>query len=139
MRPPYRNAFGEAERSVIYELLDYYRNREEDPPYCGIYQQKFEQSFSSFMGGGFSIAVNSGSSATYVAIKALELPKGSTVLMSPVSDTSTLISILLAGLNPVIVDCAPFSYNSNLAYFKQAYSSDVSAIYLVHFMAMLVI
>jgi len=132
VKAPYRNAFGAAERDAIREMLDYYKGAAQDPPYYGLYQQRFEAKFSDSMGKGFALAVNSGSSATYVAIKALELPLGSSILMSPVTDTSTLISIILAGHNPVIVDTSSDSYNANVSCFEHAYGSDVTAAYLVH-------
>ena len=130
--PPKRKAFGEAEILGIKECIDYYQELETDPPYDGFFQKRFEKCFTNKMGGGYSIAVSSGSSACYLAIKSLELPKGSTVLMSPVTDTSSLCSIILAGLRPVIVDTTKGSYNSSLNEFEQAYSEDVSAIYIVH-------
>jgi len=128
----YRNAFGEDEEKALLECISYYRKNKQDPPYDGFFQKKYEKAFSSKIGDGFTIAVNTGSSACYLAILSLELPKGSTILLSPVTDTSSLISIIMAGLKPVIVDTKFDSYNASLEEFMNAYSSDVSAIYLVH-------
>ena len=96
VKPPNRYAFGKEEIEAIKECIQYYQNLETDPPYDGFYQKRFEDDFSKKMGGGFALAVSTGSSACFLAIKALELPKGSSVLMSPVTDTSTLSSILLS-------------------------------------------
>jgi len=132
MKDPKRKAFGQEEHDMVQECLAYYLNSNEDFPYDGKYQKEFESMFSEKMGSGFSLATNSGSSAAYVALMGLELPRGSTVLMSPVTDTSSYMAIILAGLNPVIVDTQIDSYNACFDSFKRAYSIDVSAIYLVH-------
>ena len=131
MKAPSRKAFGDEERLSLLKCIEYYVDQENDPPYDGVYQKKWESLFSKKMGGGYCVAVSSGSNASYIALKALELKKR-TVLMSPVTDTSSLLSILMAGYLPVIVDTAKDSYNSSLEYFQQAYRSDVGAIYLVH-------
>ena len=132
IKAPNREAFGKEEINSINDCIKYYQDIKGDPPYDGLFQKRFEKEFSKKMGGGYSLAVSSGSTSCFLALQALELPKGSTVLMSPVTDTSTLCSILLCDLNPVIVDTKNSSYNSSLSQFKEAYSRDVSAIYLVH-------
>ena len=131
--PSPREAFGDNEISNIYKFVDYYRSKKADPPYDGKFQREYENNFSLKMGEeGFACAVSTGSSACFLAIQSLELPKNSRVLVSPVSDSSSLIGILLAGLKPILVDTQEESYNSGLKEFQEAYSSDVSAIYLVH-------
>jgi len=128
-----RVGFGDAESDMIVECIKYYRSNNQDPPYDGIYQKRFEEEFCKLIDqSGRAVAVCSGSAACYLAIKSLQLPKGSSVLLSPVSDTSSIMAILLADLKPIIVDTSPESYNSSLQQFSEAFSSDVSAIYLVH-------
>ena len=133
MLPPDRLAFGTNERNMVIECLNYYESLAQDPPYSGHFQQRFESDFSSKMHGGHSLAVSSGSNASYIAIRSLELPKNKNkILMSPVTDTSSLISILLAGYTPIILDTQRYSYNTSLEQVLDAYRSDVGAIYLVH-------
>ena len=132
MEAPFREAFGDDERNMVLQCIDYYGDRLEDPPYDGHFQRILEKEFANKLGGGFALAVSTGSAACYLAIKSLNLPANSTILMSPVSDTSSLSSIILAGHKPVIVDTLIDSYNSSAEQFEQAYSWDVSAIYLVH-------
>ena len=78
----HRNAFGEDEEKALLECISYYRKKNQDPPYDGFFQKKYEKAFSNKIGDGFTIAVNTGSSACYLAILSLELPKGSTILNS---------------------------------------------------------
>ena len=44
--------------------------------------KKFEKNFSKFLGIKFSIGVNSGYDAIYLAIKTLKLPEGSEIIYS---------------------------------------------------------
>jgi dTDP-4-amino-4,6-dideoxygalactose transaminase len=133
MRAPDRFAFGTNERNMVVECLNYYESQAQDPPYSGHFQRRFESDFSSKMRGGYSLAVSSGSNASYVAIRSLELPKNKNkILMSPVTDTSSLISILLAGYTPIILDTTRYSYNTSLEQVLDAYRRDVGAVYLVH-------
>ncbi len=131
-KAPAREAFSDLEYQSVLKCMQYYRNRKTDPPYDGIYQKKLESAFSSKMNGGFSIAVNSGSSASYIAIKSLQLKKNEKILMSPVSDSSTLLSIILAGLRPVILDSSESTYNTDIDQIKKAWRRGIKAIYLVH-------
>ena len=132
MIPNPRQAFGEQEYKAVIDCMQYYRSRGIDMPYDGIYQKKFEEEFSNKMHGGFSVAVNSGSSASLIALKALELPKNSRILMSPVSDSSSFLSLCMAGYRPVILDNSSSSYNTNIDCVKSRFTKRTKAIYLVH-------
>lgn len=132
MFPPFREAFGQSEYNSVLDCINYYRENKEDPPYDGIYQKRLEQEFANKMNSGYAIAVNSGSSASYIALKAIELEKGSKVLLSPVTDSSSFSSIVLAGYKPVVLDTAIDSYNTNLEQIIKAWDRNVKAIYLVH-------
>ena len=52
--------------------------------------------------------------------------------MSPVTDTSSFSSIVLAGYKPIVLDSSEDSYNTNLKQIKKAWNRSVKAIYLVH-------
>ena len=94
---PARMAFGEMEKRAVLDVMDFYQRRGEDPPYQGVFEQRLCDSFSKFMGGGYADAVSSGTAACFVALAALDLPKGSEVLISPVTDSGPLNSIILLG------------------------------------------
>ena len=132
MLPPSREAFGQSEYSSVLECINYYRDNKEDPPYDGIYQKRLEQKFANKMNSGYAIAVNSGSSASYIALKAIGLKKGAKVLLSPVTDSSSFSSIILAGYKPVVLDTEVDSYNTSLEQIIKAWDRNVKAIYLVH-------
>jgi CDP-6-deoxy-D-xylo-4-hexulose-3-dehydrase len=66
--------------------------------------ESFEKEFASYIGTKHAICVNSGSSANLMALKALNLPKGTRVLSSACGFPATLAPILHCGLKPVLVD-----------------------------------
>ncbi len=129
---PPRFALGEAERRMINEVIDYYSSKGEDPPYQGHYEELFCDEFCKYMGGGYADAVCSGTVALYVALKALELPAGSEVIISPVTDNGSLHAIIEAGMTPVLADSKPDSYNIGVKQFLERVTPDTRAAMIVH-------
>jgi dTDP-4-amino-4,6-dideoxygalactose transaminase len=84
------------------------------------------------MGGGYADAVATGTSALYVSVAALDLPKGSEVLVSPITDPGTLAAIVLNGLRPRLMDSRPDSYNVGPEQLAQRITKNVSAAIIVH-------
>ncbi len=66
--------------------------------------EAFEKEFAEYTGVKYAVCVNSGSSANLLALRALNLPKGSKVLTSGCGFPATFAPILHCGLEPVIVD-----------------------------------
>ena len=60
---PPRFSFGTKENAEIKKMLRYYKTRGEDPKYAGLWEKKFCNEFSNFMGGGYSDAVATGTGA----------------------------------------------------------------------------
>ena len=72
---PVRMAFDDAEVAELHRVIDYYRERGEDPPYSGRFEEEFCDAFVEFQGAkGFADAVTSGTAACYIALAALDLP-----------------------------------------------------------------
>ena len=71
----------------------------------------FEQQVAALFGKAGGIAVNSGSSALYLAVELLDLPKGSEVLTSVLTFSTDVAPLVRAGLVPVFVDVEPDTYN----------------------------
>ena len=129
---PPRFSYGETEINAINEVITYYKDRDEDPGYQGYFEEKFCKEFSEFMGGGYTDAVATGTASIYVALQALQLPKGSDVLISPVTDSGPLNCIILLGYNPIVIDSTQGSYNINLEEFKKCITPNTSCLLLVH-------
>lgn len=129
---PSRMALGEAEITMIQECLAFYRERRVDPGYQGAFEKLYTDAFVAMMGGGYADAVSTGTAALYVAIAALELPKGSEVLVSPITDPGTLSAIILNGLVPRLVDSKANSYNIDLGEFLARLTPATKALVVVH-------
>lgn len=132
LKMPARFSYGKDEVKAMSDVIEYYKAKNEDPGYQGYFEEKFCSEFSEFMGGGYTDAVATGTASIFVALQALQLPKESDILISPVTDSGPLNCIILLGFNPVVVDSAKNSYNINLEQFKSKITSNTSALLLVH-------
>jgi dTDP-4-amino-4,6-dideoxygalactose transaminase len=129
---PPRFAIGPAERAMINEALDLFAGQGLDPGYQGVFEERYCKAFAEAMGGGYADAVATGTTALYVALAALNLPKGSQVLCSPITDPGTLSAIVLLGLVPRLADAMPDSYNVGLEQIAERLYDDVSCVLAVH-------
>lgn len=129
---PPRLALGKDERLMLQEVLDHYAGRKVDPGYQDVFEKLYTDRFVEMMGGGYADAVATGTGALYVAIAALELPKGSEVIVSPITDPGTLSAIVLNGLKPRLADARPGSYNIGPEQFVERLTPNVSAAVIVH-------
>jgi len=129
---PTRFAFGKKENKEINKMLRYYRSKNEDPKYSGKWEDKFCKAFSKFMGGGYTDAVATGTGAIYVAMKALDIPKNSDVLICPVTCAGNFSCITEQNHNPVLIDSKKLSYNTSLAEIKKRITKRTKLIQLTH-------
>lgn len=130
---PQREAFGSLEVKKLNEVVSYYRKKKIDPPYSGIFEERFCKEFVKFMGGkGYADAVTSGTAAIYTSLQALNIPKGSEVLITAVTDSGPLNCIIQLGLKPKIVDTAKNSYNSCVGNFLNEISKKTKCVIATH-------
>ena len=129
---PPRVAIGENERAMVQKVLDYYAARNVDPGYEGFFEKQYASLFTKMMGGGYTDAVSTGTAALFIAIAALELPKGSEVLVSPITDPGTLSAIILNGLTPRLVDTKPHEYVVGPQQFAARIGPNVKGAVIVH-------
>ena len=98
--------------------------------------EKFEESFSKYVGTDYGIAVNSGSSANLLAISALieagYVKRGSEVIVPAATFTTVISPIIQCGLKPVFVDIQDDIYNIDPVKIEQAISSNTGLIMPVH-------
>jgi len=129
---PPRFALGPAEIAMLEEAIRYYREKEVDPGYQGPFEKMYMDEFVALMGGGHADSVSTGTASVFLAIRALDLPPGSHVLCSPITDPGTVSSITMNGLVPKLVDAVPGNYNTGFDEVFSRVSSEVSAMVLVH-------
>ena len=68
---------------------------------------EFEKKMASYAGVGYAVAVNSGTSALHLIIKALKIGEGDEVITTPFSFVASANCILMGGATPVFVDIDP--------------------------------
>ena len=129
---PSRFAFGSSENSELKKMMKYYKSKNEDPKYSGLWEDKFCNLFSKFLGGGFTDAVATGTGAIFIAMKALELPKNSEVIICPVTCSGNLSCITEQGHKPILVDSEKNSYNVSLKKIKEKFTKKIKLIQLTH-------
>lgn len=129
---PARLAFA-GDAAAARDVFEFYEARGLDPGYQGEFERRYTDAFVRWLGGrGFADAVSTGSAALYVAIAALELPAGSHVLVSPVTDPGTISAIILNRLAPVLMDSAPGSCNTGYDQFVASVTPQARAVVVVH-------
>ena len=130
---PARNAFDNRELEIIKQVFAHYRCRNQDFGSQGHYEHLYTDAFVQYLEtNGFADAVNSGTSALFVSLASLQLPPGSHVLVSPVTNPGTINAIILNQLIPVIVDSCPDSYVTNTAQFEERITDLTKAVIIVH-------
>ena len=129
---PGRKQFDEQVKQAVDEVFEHAWTIDKDPGYREKYYQEYRDSFQIFQGGGYAHPISSGSNAVLIAIMALQLPIGSEILVSPVTDPGSISAIILAQMIPVVVDSESGTYNSNAKTIKSGITSKTKAILLTH-------
>ncbi len=134
---PKRNAFNYQIVDAARAVQNYYTKLNEDPYVQGHFEKKFCKQFNKFMGGnGYSDAVNSGSSAIYIAIKGLNLKPGSFVLVPPIIDPGAINAVIENDLKLWVIDTMNDSYNVSVDKIKECIENDkknlISAVLIAH-------
>ena len=98
----------------------------------GRYTREFESRFSKFIGVKHAVAVNNGTSALFLILKAIGIGEGDKVIVPSFTFISTVSQILLLGAIPIFVDIDPFTYTIDIEDFKEKYDKDIKAVIVVH-------
>jgi perosamine synthetase len=94
--------------------------------------QEFEQSFANFCGCKYGVSVTSGTTALHLAVAALDLPRGSEVLVSASTNIATGLAAFHNGAVPVGVDSEPVTWNLDLDLLENMITPATRAIIPVH-------
>ncbi|WP_028609958.1 DegT/DnrJ/EryC1/StrS family aminotransferase [Paenibacillus harenae] len=93
---------------------------------------RFEQSFRNTFHSSHAAAMNSGTSALHVAVKALGLQAGDEVITTPYSFVASGNCLLYEGVKPVFVDIDPNTFNIDASRIEAAITPKTKAILVVH-------
>lgn len=94
--------------------------------------KKMEQEASKFLGVKYGLLTTSGSCAGLLALQALELPKGSEVIISATTFPTIFNIILQLGLVPVVVTSKMGTYNFDVQDVEDAITDRTGAIIAIH-------
>ena len=72
---------------------------------------QFEDDFGEWLGGGYAVAVSSGTAALHLGVRAMGWGEGDEIVTSPFSFVATANSILYEGATPVFCDIDPVTLN----------------------------
>lgn len=117
---------GSAEKKAIMSVVDrnWWQLAEEG--------DKMEKEAAAQLGVKYGILANSGSSAGLIALSALELPRGSEVIISATTFPTIFNIIIQCGLVPVVVDAKMGTYNLDVRDVEKAIGSHTKAVIAVH-------
>src|SRR5437870_1954081 len=102
---PYgKTVHGEAEIAAVVEVL-------RTSTQMGKNVREFERRVAKLFAKPHGIMVNSGSSANFLAVALLHLPKGSEVITPVLTFATTIAPLVQHGLKPALVDVTPGTYN----------------------------
>ena len=93
---------------------------------------EFEQAICDYTGSKYAVAVNSGTSALHVAVRALGLEPGAEVILPSFTFSALLNVILQEGLRPRFVDIDPATYNTTPELVAAAITERTRLILAVH-------
>jgi len=98
----------------------------------GPFVKRFESDMAAYVGRKYGIAVCNGTAALEAAMIALNLEKGSEVILPAFTIISCAQAITKAGLVPVVVDCEYDTWNMDVAAIEDKITPKTKAIMAVH-------
>ncbi|MCS6955477.1 MAG: DegT/DnrJ/EryC1/StrS family aminotransferase [Candidatus Calescibacterium sp.] len=94
--------------------------------------KKFEEEFARYIGVKHCIGVGCGLDALTLALEALELPKGSEIIVPSNTYIATILAVIRAGHKPVLVEPDIKTYNIDPDKIPEKISKNTRAIIVVH-------
>ncbi|WP_298935028.1 aminotransferase class I/II-fold pyridoxal phosphate-dependent enzyme [uncultured Ruegeria sp.] len=90
--------------------------------------REMQEKVSTLFAKSHGIMTNSGSSANYLAVEILDLPKGSEVITPALTFATTVAPLVRQGLVPAFVDAAEGTYNIDVDQIERMITSNTSAV-----------
>jgi perosamine synthetase len=94
--------------------------------------EEFERAMCAYTGARYATAVNSGTSALHLAIRALGIGPGTEVITTPFSFVASANCVLFEDARPVFVDIDPVSLNIDADRLEPAITERTTAVLPVH-------
>jgi len=94
--------------------------------------EQFELLFKEYIGAEHAIAVDSGTSALFLALKTIGIKSGDEVITSPMTHSGTANAIIHAGATPIFIDIHPDTMTIDVRKMEGVISPKTKAIIPVH-------
>jgi dTDP-4-amino-4,6-dideoxygalactose transaminase len=91
-----------------------------------------ESEVAEYVGAQFGVALNSGTDALHIALRALDVGPGDEVITTPFTFVATTEAIGIVGATPVFVDIDPRTYNLDVSQIEAVITPRTRAIIPVH-------
>lgn len=98
----------------------------------GEFSAAFEKDFAAFLGSPFCAAVNSGTSALFLALTALGVGRGDEVIVPSATFTATPAAVMMCGAKPVFADCDEKTWQISPEEIKSLITKKTKAVIGVH-------
>ena len=95
--------------------------------------EEFEESFATYIGARYAIAVNSGTAALHTACFAARISKGDKVIITPITFVASANCVIYQGGIPIFADINENTVNIDPEEIKKKITSDTRAIIPVDF------
>jgi dTDP-4-amino-4,6-dideoxygalactose transaminase len=96
--------------------------------------ERFETSFSRFLGGGRAIAVSNGTAALHLALACLDLRRGDEVILPSLTFVATANAVLYEGATPVFADITgPDNFNISPEEIEKKVTPKTKAVIVMHY------
>lgn len=129
---PQRSLLGVEEKQAVMALFDETIETGRAFGYDGPQEAAYCKQFAEYMGGGYADAVNSGTTAVYVALRALDLEPFTEVIVSPITDAGGVMPVVMLNCIPVVADAAPGKYNTSAEQIEKMITPLTRAIVVAH-------
>ena len=116
-----QSVHGEEELAAVTEVL-------RSSTQMGRHVRDMEAGVAALFEKKHGVMVNSGSSANYLAVELLDLPKGAEVITPALTFATTVAPLVKNGLVPVMIDAAEGTYNIDVAKIEPMISERTKAV-----------
>jgi len=124
-----KRQYATIQNEVEKEVLDVMRS---GSYILGKHNKAFEQEMADFVGVKYSVALNSGTDALHLALRALDIGKGDEVITVAFTFVATTEAIGIVGATPVFVDINPDTFNMDADLIESKITPRTKAILPVH-------
>jgi len=129
---PTRGSMDYREKAAVDALFDKAIAEGNAIGYNGAEEDALCKEFAAYMGGGYADGVSSGTNAVYVALRALNLPPFSEVIVGAMTDPGGIMPIVMCCCIPVVADVEKGKYNTCAEEIEKMITPLTKAIVVAH-------